>query len=406
MIDKYLEQIHCMRVDIKNTGSADNSVEINAEQANICYPKWFSDNAGIGACLTSSQTKQKIILKIIKDGLLCIKFRGIDKRYNGKRIPVWIDYKSIKINNNEILISPLIACHDYPYHYNLPVKNEQIITLEIEQQYHHYSIGEAQETIIKLNYNDEFVIKNIDLILQELQRKTQCIYNIKGQQIKNLPKINADCFIPLGSACRPTYWLRKRNLRFCSFPFDWMMSFSLNTVLSTIKNGVDSWFEIYEENENKKGIKSRYVTDLKNKIISMHAFPINKSVKEHLPEFHKIFLRRWKRLQDVLNTSENICFICNRNDGIVYFCDFLKKITNEYPHCNCTLINIRHTEDKNIINKYIINRNITIYDLEMYDIHKNGSDKTNPKFWIGNEALWNSICDNLFLSSEKEPIDI
>lgn len=61
-------------------------------------------------------------------------------------------------------------------------------------------------------------------------------------QIKELPQIKADYYIPVGEACRPAYWLQKYGLRRCALPFDWMMNYDLKTVCHTVKNGVGGWF--------------------------------------------------------------------------------------------------------------------------------------------------------------------
>ena len=219
-------------------------------------------------------------------------------------------------------------------------------------------------------------------------------------KVNDYPQITADCFIPIGSACRPAYWLRKSELRYCSLPFDWMMNFPLSTIISTLKHGISDWFNEYVEDKNKIGKKARYVTDIKNRIISMYGFPIEKTVDEYMTEFKELFGRRYERMKDILKTSKSICLICNRNDDIYNFQLFLREIAKMYPKLQIKLLNIRHSDLEQEIIKYEINPNVIFYDIKANDIHANGSDKSNPSFWIGNEDLWNEVCSHLSLSED------
>ena len=92
-------------------------------------------------------------------------FRGICKEYENSHIPVWTDYKSIKINGNEVLSHPISVWHDNPYTYQLPVKNGQEVTLEIEQEFHPYMEDELRRLLLKMNSSSVYVKDNIDDIM-------------------------------------------------------------------------------------------------------------------------------------------------------------------------------------------------------------------------------------------------
>lgn len=157
------------RIDIKNFGGADNNQTVVAPQANISQPAWFTNAQGKGTVISSSAQKQKITVQAIKNGNLRFEFRGADKCYaQGVRIPVWIDYKSIKIDGKEILSAPVATWHDKPYRYEMPVKDGQTISVEVEQQPHQYSQGELRDLIIKLNPNSDFIRKNIDKLVKSI----------------------------------------------------------------------------------------------------------------------------------------------------------------------------------------------------------------------------------------------
>lgn len=117
-----------MRVDIKNYGNADNAVVIGADNAIIDQPEWYANEQGFGQILESTELKQRVSITVINDGKLLMNFLEADRREKGKRFPLWIDYKSIKINGKEILSTPVATWHDKPFRYEIPMKDEQKIT--------------------------------------------------------------------------------------------------------------------------------------------------------------------------------------------------------------------------------------------------------------------------------------
>ena len=153
-----------MRLDAKNKGDEKNTLIIQAQSTKVTQPAWFTNKQGIGSVLESNELKQIFTLTAIKDGMLQLSFRGADRRKDGKRFPLWIDYKSIKIDGEEILSTPVSVWHDKPYYYEMPVKDGQKITVEIEQIYHPYSKEELKDIILKLNPKSDFISKYLDII--------------------------------------------------------------------------------------------------------------------------------------------------------------------------------------------------------------------------------------------------
>ena len=68
-------------------------------------------------------------------------------------MPVWIDYKSIKIDGKEILSSPIKTWHDEPYRYEMAVKDGQTIGVEIKQTSHEYTKAELNALINEMYPN-------------------------------------------------------------------------------------------------------------------------------------------------------------------------------------------------------------------------------------------------------------
>lgn len=158
LLSRVEEELSSFRLDIKNSGSKDNSISvINAEGCQITTPAWIISDKGSGVVISGNGYKQFVKIKIIKSGSLILSFRGADKRFNGERFPLYTDYKSIKIDGKEILSIPVITWHDLPYRYEMPVSEGQEIAIEFELKPHKYSDENLKETLLRLfpNNNDD-----------------------------------------------------------------------------------------------------------------------------------------------------------------------------------------------------------------------------------------------------------
>lgn len=128
-IFKYLTS----RIDIKNEGSESNSlriVEISDKYASFSFPKWFCDGKGEGMSIHSKSGQLFFKIKCINDGSLFIRFMGVDMRDDeGKRLPIYIKFKDITINDEKINKHDEIVCHDKSIIYRKNVKNLEIITI-------------------------------------------------------------------------------------------------------------------------------------------------------------------------------------------------------------------------------------------------------------------------------------
>lgn len=120
------------RIDIKNHGK-DNKVQllnISDDNALIHYPKWFSNEKGKGMIIISVNKKIEITIKCLGDGDLLIRFMGKNVTdENGNRIPIYINFTNIYINDINILETETMVCHDKPYIFTKKVKDSEIIKI-------------------------------------------------------------------------------------------------------------------------------------------------------------------------------------------------------------------------------------------------------------------------------------
>lgn len=155
----------------------------------------------------------------------------------------------------------------------------------------------------------------------------------------NIQKENIfDIILSVGGACRPAYYLKKHGLRLCANPLDWMMSYSLDTVVHLYRTKFDDFFmDFTEDNEKSLEHNCHWYVDNRNKIISMHY----DNVKNENEIFRKMMRDRFEKINKLLLSANRICFISCRNDDINILKNFLIEMGKLY-FGKITYINIRN----------------------------------------------------------------
>ena len=388
--NKIISDLRKYRVDIRYIGKT-GDIDVNGN-VNVSRPDWMN---GDGVIVSCANQKQHFDISPRKDGKLVLYFRGHDYRYEGKRFPVYITYKSIKIDGVEILEKPFNAWHDKSFKYELNVKNSQNISIDIETCDSGYTDLELADLACKTHPNVRLDKEKF----MEFVNNSWGVLRVPVEQINKMPNINSDVFISLGDACRPAYWLKKAGLRKYTLPFDWMMNYNLDLVLDTLKRPNLNWFDDFSEKPAQDSF-NRNVQDNVSKMISLYHFPQEFSVSEYLPVFKSIFARRQKRFVKILSNYKNVCFVMNRTDFVTDIYNVIKQICDMYPETNFSVINVRQDASNNNIIKYQLNERCVLYDIHFNDVNENGSDKnTNGMFWIGNTEFWTNLMQNLRLNS-------
>lgn len=141
-----------MRLDIKNSGNHGNDLIFLKTQRNfeLSRPKWFQEN-GSGYIVESDNLFLNLSLQCVNDGTIEIILRGIDIRDEYKeRLECKIDFTSLKINDIEHIESIKDVWHDKPYKISQPVKNDEVIDLQIRWQPHSYEKDQYIDMLNKL----------------------------------------------------------------------------------------------------------------------------------------------------------------------------------------------------------------------------------------------------------------
>jgi len=144
------------RLDIKNVGNSENSIEIiqvSDHSANYEFPSWFTDKKGSGLTLESSKGELNLKIKCVKDGELNLNLLSMNYKINNKRIPIYINYTDLKINDETIFESNKVVSHDSKYKYTKKVENGEIIDIYVKwEPISLFTSGEIEENIIEVPY--------------------------------------------------------------------------------------------------------------------------------------------------------------------------------------------------------------------------------------------------------------
>lgn len=128
--DPYLDNYITLRLDIKNTGSDSNDIEIleaSDENMKLSGPDWFAKK-GHGYILESQKGRLELTLRCVHSGNLSFAVRGRDVRDGeGNRIPFWIDLQSVSVNDTPRLTSVRPVWHDAPYWLSRKVEDGEIL---------------------------------------------------------------------------------------------------------------------------------------------------------------------------------------------------------------------------------------------------------------------------------------
>ena len=131
---KLIRNFYEARIDVQNWGNEDNCltlIDCDDSSSHIYNPKWLKGKNGTGTVVSSDKRKINISFKCVNDGNLKIDFRAMDLRFTGDRLPIFIEYTKIQINDEDLIDENVITWHDNPFRYEQEVKNNQIINIQV-----------------------------------------------------------------------------------------------------------------------------------------------------------------------------------------------------------------------------------------------------------------------------------
>lgn len=297
---KYIQkQLLSSRIDIKNNGTEQNRVKIIASNCKIETPSWFTNAQGVGQVVEYNNGIQKMTIKVIQDGRLYFAFRGIYKHIGEKNLPIWIDYKSIKIDGKEILSAPVQVWHDKPYRYEIPVKDGQTIEIEVIQGFHQYTKQELKELILKLNPKSYYIQKNIDKLISKIYNKIK----VKPQE-KKCNRAREGLF----SITKKDY-----SKEICLLGIKFKFKNKQKQLLYVLEKNRAEMINLLKDSSTKISVQDKKIGELQKKIQNFEK-KIDHSVKYNLGENFEELRREFKENILSLDKALNSTQISLQND--------------------------------------------------------------------------------------------
>lgn len=129
--------------------------------------------------------------------------------------------------------------------------------------------------------------------------------------------ITADFYLAMGRDCTPALWLRRRNLRLCSAPLDWMVfqPGSYELVPELFRTGFRDFFTDITPQPRPPAV-FRSVGDNRYHMIALHHFRSNISLEEGNEEMRGKALERFAFLDACLRKSKHTVLLSYRTDAI------------------------------------------------------------------------------------------
>ena len=208
-----------------------------------------------------------------------------------------------------------------------------------------------------------------------------------------------DFIISLGGTCKTAHHLKRNNLRIAANPFDWLMCYTLANVTDIITTRFETFFrDIQEDNTRKTRNGCRYIFDKNNNFVSMHDFKKKIDIHSQYTTFYDKMKLRFYRMLEYINHSESVMFICNRDENISNFENFIKNISEIFDK-KYLFVNVRHHDDTSTIIKrtYNLTEKICIIEYIFYDIHSKGPTG-HSDYWMGSTDNWDIILNEYQLS--------
>ena len=146
-----LKWLNLARIDIKNQGEG-NDVKVTVvegEDCNIWQAGWFS-HGGTGYVMETSDRHLILELECKGAGNLLVRLQGIDRRASGgERLPLWVDYTRLAVNEEVVFWELKPQWHDRPYVFNRQVADGEKLKVEISWDLHGYK-GEELVRLISM----------------------------------------------------------------------------------------------------------------------------------------------------------------------------------------------------------------------------------------------------------------
>ena len=226
--------------------------------------------------------------------------------------------------------------------------------------------------------------------------ESSCMTKINFDAIEN---ICVDCVLGFGPACRVAAGLKRHNLRYFANPFDYMMCYQLDDVISLLSSRGQSFFADCRQDARFSCANTIGIIDVRTGMVSMHDHPATIPVKYAPLLFRLKYRHRFRNLDSVLKRADRIGVITYRAIDFNVMQDFISKFKSLYQPQHIYFIDIRDTPEESFSQWEA--DGVTYLQYCFDDQHIGGRDKkTNPAFWLGRVDYWDNILKKISINKD------
>ena len=214
--EKLINNFYDARIDFKNVGNEKNDlilISCDDFSSHIYKPKWLKGKNGVGTVVSSSKRKINVSFKCVNDGNLEISFRAMDLRYGNDRLPIFIEYTKIRINDVDILGENFVTWHDNPFRYEQEVENNQIINIQVE-----WKPLSPESNLPLLQDNNEYLY---------IYSKARVDIKNHGDETNNIIMLNQDMFYNIS---QPKWFIDSKGIGSTITSFNKKLSLSFKCI--------------------------------------------------------------------------------------------------------------------------------------------------------------------------------
>lgn len=122
-------------VDLKTCGKSNSLEFIKTTDEKILKAPWYDDESGLGYRITSDDSSIDIYAFCHGSGTMNVICRGLDVRNPNDaklRIPVWVRFTTLKIDEHEYIKDSVEVWHNKPYKISIKIKDKQLLHIHAE----------------------------------------------------------------------------------------------------------------------------------------------------------------------------------------------------------------------------------------------------------------------------------
>lgn len=143
-------------------------------------------------------------------------------------------------------------------------------------------------------------INNGEICMEGVPKEIHCKYmesfGFQNNEENENYNMLYDAVISLGGSCQVAHQLNRLKLRQASFPFDWLFTLNVNTIINAIDSDFCDWLNKDNLREESTVTEHRKIIDTKYDAVHQHSFSLERPWEESYLDVKSIADRRIKRL--------------------------------------------------------------------------------------------------------------